>query len=247
MCLEMLPDRWDAAVLLQEDIAEKIAKAARSIGLPLVDVRACCGLRLQKLFSLPQAPQIDAVLNEVDNVTEWLAGLAKPHMDYMSIPSNIPSLSDLELQKLPDDKATVINTVFHYIHSHRKNSTSYALVNPKDQRIYASVTFSDYANPELDGIMPTELDHKDIKMAARVYAFPFAPQNTISKLLAESTRALHSETGCRVLLSYLNSDLGFTGVTYQSANWQRMESFYRPQWAFYQGSFLTERETRAKF
>ena len=56
-------------------------------------------------------------------------------------------------------------------------------------------------------------------MISRVFAFDWAPRKLISDLLARTERshlAVHEDV--RILLTYLNPSMGFTGASYRAAN-----------------------------
>src|SRR5260370_42211954 len=66
-----------------------------------------------------------------------------------------------------------------------------------------------------------ENSDKSALMISRVYAFDWAPKNSISYLLAQFVNWVRTHgSDVRWLLTYINPNLGFTGAAFRASNWE---------------------------
>jgi hypothetical protein len=84
----------------------------------------------------------------------------------------------------------------------------------------ALATLSPMDIGNLEPLFPVEDSRKRCLVLSRLFAFDWAPRNTISFLLGQMSRWAASEAPeVDWLLTYLNPNLGFTGASYQASNW----------------------------
>jgi hypothetical protein len=78
---------------------------------------------------------------------------------------------------------------------------------------------------------------------SRVFAFDWVPSNTISFLLRRLVgRVRHANENVRVLLTYVNPNLGFTGASYRGSNWSKVAVETGTRYAYLDGDYVTDRE-----
>jgi hypothetical protein len=88
----------------------------------------------------------------------------------------------------------------------------------------------------------------DVAVLARVYAFDWAPANTLSFLMSQLMRSLRRRSDPpRMILTYLNPNVGFTGASYRAANWVLWGHEADTRYAYLDGRYVTDRELTRRF
>jgi len=113
--------------------------------------------------------------------------------------------------------ATIIHERFHYLASNR-SGRHFALYFDNKPLPAALATFSEMDVQKLRPYVPAP-DVTKSRLLSRVFAFRWAPRNSISYLLGAAIRRIHSEESVENFLTWVNPNLGFTASSYRSANW----------------------------
>ena len=83
---------------------------------------------------------------------------------------------------------------------------------------------------------------------SRVYSFDVAPANAISYLLGKVRSAIRQEVpSLQVLTTAVDPNLGFTGSSYRSANWQQWMSITARPYLYVDGLYASPRQLRSRF
>ena len=155
--------------------------------------------------------------------------------------------SDLSLVPVDDAVARVVLERFHYLESFRRDSAHYAGMAGTD-RLAALLTLSSLDVGTIAQYLPARVSAEDVLVVSRVFAFGWAPPNALSFLLARLVRSLRArQTTPRLLLTYLNPNVGFTGASYRAANWRLWAHESGTQYAYVDGDYITDRELAARF
>jgi hypothetical protein len=200
-------------------------------------------LLLQSLIHLPRIAGRDGVVSDEAAAREtrrqWqlrqdeLAPLAA----LAAAPTEPLSLQDLSVGIVPADAAEPVLAHFHYLRSFRGDSVNFAALH--QGRIVALCSLSPLDLPELADRFPiTSLD--DAKVVSRVFAFDWAPRNVVSYLLARAEHVAEC-SDARMLITYLNPNLGFTGASYRAANWRALGVEKGTRYAYFRGRYITDR------
>ena len=78
-------------------------------------------------------------------------------------------------------------------------------------------------------------------MVSRVFAFDWAPRNVISFLLARTEESEAMNRNVKMLLTYLNPNMGFNGASYKAANWMEVGLETGTRYAYLRGDYITDR------
>src|SRR4051812_42659145 len=147
-------------------------------------------------------------------------------------PPHVPPLGELAVRHVPADRADHILQHFHYLRSPRRDAITIAALHRG--RIAALCSLS-----PLDlGYIAARLPVPDVAVVSRVFAFDWAPRNVVSYLLARAERM----DDARVLLTYLNPNMGFTGASYKASNWLPFGIEPGPRYASLDRRYITDRE-----
>jgi hypothetical protein len=167
------------------------------------------------------------------------------------VPEGVFKLGHLRLAAgySPDD-AKEIFTHLHYLRSARSGSINYALVDP----VYGRPISLCSVSPMEWRLVGRQLTKQfGVPMDAvweitRVYSFDVSPPNAISYLLAKVRGDIRRRMpSVRLLSTAVDPNLGFTGVSYLAANWQRWMTVKARPYMYYRGSYVTPRQLRADF
>ena len=200
-------------------------------------------LRLQSLIHLPRIAGRDgrvadeAAAREIRRQWELRHDELAPLAALAAAPTEPLSLQHLSVEVVPADAVEPVLAHFHYLRSSRGDSVNVAALY--QGRVVALCSLSPLDLPELADCLPiTSLG--DAKVVSRVFAFDWAPKNVVSYLLARAERVAEcSDT--RMLITYLNPNLGFTGASYRAANWRALGVEKGTCYAYLRGRYITDR------
>jgi hypothetical protein len=131
---------------------------------------------------------------------------------------------------------------FHYLRSFRSDSVSVAALYGK--RIVALCSISPFDLPTVGERLPIRTQ-SEAAVVSRVFGFDWAPRNVVSFLLARAEHSPAVADHVRVLVTYLNPNLGFTGASYRAANWQQIGVETGTRYAYLHGTYITDRHVAA--
>ncbi len=163
-------------------------------------------------FSICQLSDASVLELETERLAVQTSQLLARYRDFL-LGGTIESLTrdQFQVREVDAELARVIQERFHYLGSAR-NGSHFGLFH--NQRAGLPAAFATVS----------ELDVAHLRESAggcgggilsRMYAFPWAPRNTISALLGAVSREYSG-----VLFTYVNPNLGFGGVSYKAANWR---------------------------
>lgn len=153
-------------------------------------------------------------------------------------PPEAPSLSELEVRIIKQQDAEPVLAHFHYLRSFREDSVSVAALYK--HRIVALCSVSPLDLSALARRLRID-SFREAAMISRVFAFDWAPRNVISYLLARTDESKAVSSNVRVLLTYLNPNMGFTGASYKAANWVQLGLETGTRYAYLHGEYITDR------
>jgi len=184
-------------------------------------------LRKQLLLHLPRFEFSelfrDTILgDEVLRIGRKLADLQHGYHSWSNRP-RIPFLDKRRVDVRPcaPNIAQEIYRRFHYIGSGRNglvNLGAYSQDFPDIPFAIAALSEMDIA--QLETTFP-RLQRRSVLVLSRVFAFNWAPKNSISFLLGAVRQWVRQNSPqVRTLITYVNPNLEFTGGSYMSANWR---------------------------
>jgi hypothetical protein len=201
-------------------------------------------LLLQTLLHLPRLAAGDGTIAfgpaciEITRQRNLRAAELAPLAELAKSPTRPPALDQLEVRAIDAAQAAPILAHLHYLRSFRQDSVNIAAVYR--QRVVALCSVSPLDLAAVAAELPIDSPEQGA-VISRVFAFDWAPRNTVSYMLAraELSPAL---ADARVLVTYLNPNLGFTGASYKAANWRPLGFEIGTRYAYLNGRYITDRQ-----
>src|SRR4051812_4453034 len=187
-----------------------VESAAVQSWLPDVGITAVPSRRdllLQALLHLPRLADVrgtvkrDRALREIERLDRLRAAELAPWKALAEPPRGHVELRDLEVRVIDTTSAATILDRFHYLRSARSNSVSVAAMHR--HRIVALCSFSRLDLPLIGAAAPIA-NPDGVRVVSRVFAFDWAPRNTISYLLSRAEAAIAGKCPeLELLLTYV--------------------------------------------
>jgi hypothetical protein len=193
-------------------------------------------------FSLAELAEPGRIRAEAERLAERALRLRAPFAHWAD-QARIPTFQKAAVQAAPcsDDLARVIHERFHYLGSFRAGH-HLALFAAKTGGVpMALVTLSPMDISHLRPLYPTARDLSKVRVVSRLFAFDWAPRNSVSYLLGQASKWIRDrwpEVG--TLLTYVNPNLGFTGASYEASNWSEFVEV-PARYAYLDGNYITFR------
>ena len=210
-------------------------------------------LRLETLLHLPRLADrdghvsFDVAVGEVAARSHRLLTAAGPFEAWRAVPAPAPAEpSALDVVTADDTLARPLLERFHYLRSFRPSST-HVVGALADGRPAAILSFSPFDLPSLEQALPAVTADETLVLS-RVFAFDWVPRNTITYLLRRALPTVRDRyPSARLLLSYVNSNLGFSGASYRAGNWRLLAREHGTRYAYVDGDYVTDRRLAARF
>jgi hypothetical protein len=159
----------------------------------------------------------------------------------------VGSVDELRFGPLDRASAGRITDRFHYLHSPRSQGTAFALFVGGTDAVGALSVVSPLDVGRLaDLLLGRGREPRTAAVLSRVFAFPGMPRNSLSFLLARTAEAMRAQ-GVTDLVTYVNPNMGFTGVSYAASGWTRLGDEPGTTYRYLDGRYITDRELAARY
>jgi hypothetical protein len=185
------------------------------------------------------------VREETRRVVEYL--LSKR----MSIPQELKpiaervSLSDTFLIEIDAPIAQIVHECYHYLGSPRADGIHFGLMQKSGVKLklLALATLSRFDMTHVERALPADLRTEQVLVLSRLYAFDWAPKNAISYMLGRMfDRIRNYHPHIKLLLTYCNPNLGFSGSLYKATNWIMFGQELKRRYLYLDGLYVTDRQ-----
>jgi hypothetical protein len=198
-------------------------------------------LQLQSLLELPRLAAETGELSRSRAIKIMCQTAGKIPRRSEWIVAGYPLLDDLLFEVIDQQLAASICERFHYLKSARVGR-AYGLRVPGKVPIALAVS-SEVDVPHL--ISALEMaghTYTHTRVISRIFAFEDCPKNAISKLLS-NVAAAERHWDVTTLVTYVNPNLGFSGVSYRASGWTVLGS-EPTQYRYLGNYFITERQLK---
>lgn len=235
---------------ISREMADRIAHYISDISLPPLlseeDLIRQVLLHLPR-FSEDKQKDFSLIAEEIQRITIRLLSLRKQYREF-SHHYRICSLypEKIYFDELPLDIAKIIHERFHYLQSFREDGIHfglyYAPTNSSNTILMGLVTISPFDLINIERKLPFGICAEEIMVLSRIFVFNWAPKNTVSYLLGRTFSWLRMNMpNIKMLLTYLNPNLGFTGTVYKATNWIFLGREKNLRYLYLNSNYITER------
>lgn len=194
-------------------------------------------------FSLDEIKTSGLLENEAKRIVTRLG----PKLERVS--EGKPRIVDLArtyLGVVDSRTAEILHDVYHYLGSPRSSGINLGLYSDtlhEDPRLMTLVTLSQFDLAHVIDALPCGIRGEEILVLSRLFAFSWCPRNALSRtlgLLFSWTRKHRPEV--KMLLTYLDPNLGFRGTIYQATNWFLFGQEHKKRYLYLDGDYVTDRQ-----
>jgi hypothetical protein len=204
-------------------------------------------LQLQALLHLPRiADRAGWVLaDDARSEASRLSLLVPPMPEWTSL--GIGEKTGWHVRGVSGGVARPVLERFHYLRSFRESSQHFGLYDGDDDQPVALASTSSNDVALLGQIAQRhDVEPAQARVVSRVFCFDDAPPNAISMLLGHVGR-LERRVGTRMLLTYVNPNVGFTGGSYRASNWSAVGEEPGTAYDYVDGTYVTVRALRKSY
>jgi hypothetical protein len=153
----------------------------------------------------------------------------------------------MDLQPVDDEQAERFYVDHHYLCASKHGGSHLGLFarpcDGDDAEPLALLTLSAFDLTHLASALPAGIDFERTLVLSRIATTARAPRNTFTHLLSRTMTWLRSEQPqVRLLLTYLDPNLGFTGASYRAASWWLFAEEAKERYLYLDSSYVTDRE-----
>lgn len=194
--------------------------------------------RLADSFGFAPISEVDdlvaQLVQEVPAAEEWGGGTHRLSPDSLHFGEADPVQTE------------TITRRFHYLRSPRPDGNAYAL-STGDGNVIAICVCSPLDVPRIrDLLVSNGRNSRNARVVSRVFACENAPRNSISYLLSRCAQE-ERRRGTSDLVTYVNPNLGFTGVSYRASGWTLLGDEPGTTYRYLDGRYITDRELHKRF
>ncbi|TDU86629.1 hypothetical protein EV138_0143 [Kribbella voronezhensis] len=211
-------------------------------------------LTVRTLLHLPRIARHNGSVSQRQIETELRFSGNGLRADQAEIKSLIPfrqfALQDLRFVEYESGRAAEVFSRLHYLRSARPGSRNFALVDPVDGLPVSLCSVSPLEWMRVGRQLNSQfgVPRERAWDISRVYSFDVAPKNAISYLLARVRTVFRIEMrDVDLLTTAVDPNLGFTGASYRSANWQHWMSIQARPYLYVDRRYASPRQLRERF
>lgn len=216
-----------------------------SLPFTALDLVRQCYLNVGRYKAHELSPEL--IKREIRNVGEaiYLRRQGLPNEISNSLSPHI-LLKSSKVRIVNESLAHLIQQTHHYLGSPRTNSLHLGLFAPssdlRGENLLAIGTFSEFDLTHMSNLIPTGIENEQVLVLSRFYAFNGCPPNTPSFALSRMLDWLQSsDSTLKMILSYLNPNLGFKGTIYRASNWHLIGLERKERYLYLDDNYVTDR------
>jgi hypothetical protein len=225
-----------------------VRERARSAG---VEPRA---LAVRALLHLPRVASYNGWVPRRQAQRELRITAARLRSDVHAARRHVPigkfQLPDLDFEEIGSPRALPVLTSLHYLRGSRPHSLYFALVDPIDRLPVSLCSISPLQWKCVGKQLGAQfsIPQKVVWDVSRVYSIDGAPPNAISSLLSKLRIYIRRNMpSVELLVTAVDPNLGFTGVSYRAANWQQWMIVRARPYLYEKGHYVSPRQLREHY
>jgi hypothetical protein len=225
-----------------------VVETARVTG---VEPRA---LAVRALLHLPRVASYNGWVEKQQAERELMISAERLCIDVRAARSHVPietfRLPDLDFEQIDSSRALPVLTSLHYLRGSRPDSLYFALVDPIDRLPVSLCSISRLQWKCVGTQLGSQfgLPREEVWDVSRVYSIDSAPPNAISSLLSKLRIHIRRNLpSVELLVTAVDPNLGFTGVSYRAANWRQWMTVRARPYLYEKGHYVSPRQLREHY
>jgi hypothetical protein len=195
-------------------------------------------------FGITEISTLGVLEHEVSRIGERLAA------KIAQVPVELRSPAEVNLQGTHLDivdlkTAELVHRTYHYLGSPRENGIHLGLYSDRvsgDPKLMTLVTLSEFDLPHIVNALPSGIHGEQVMVLSRLFSFSWCPRNAMSHTLGLTFSWVRQHRpGVRMLLTYLDPNLGFRGTIYRATNWILFGRENKKRYLYLDGDYVTDR------
>jgi hypothetical protein len=209
-------------------------------------------LTRQLRLHLPRLSPTELTQSNIIRETERLAArllisTARTSKDFKPQHLTHTELCHTRLRLVEPSIAETIHETFHYLGSRRGGGIHLGLyadrVSGYGSSLLSVVTLSPFDLSHWKNALPHGIGQEQVLVLSRLYAFDWCPQNTVSFSLGRVFSWIRENLPhVKMLLTYLNKNLGFQGTVYKATNWVLFGKEKKIRYLYLDYDYITDRQ-----
>jgi hypothetical protein len=211
-------------------------------------------LAVRALLHLPRVASHKGVVRRGHALREVIVSAERLRRDVRAARNHLPigkfQLPELDFEVIDSSRALPILTSLHYLRGSRPDSLYFALVDPIERLPVSLCSMSPLqwkcVGKQLDAQFG--IPQKAVWDVSRVYSIDSAPPNAISSLLSKlRIHIRRNMPSVELMVTAVDPNLGFTGVSYRAANWQQWMIVRARPYLYEKGHYVSPRQLREHY
>lgn len=202
-------------------------------------------LRSRLLLHLPRfvgdsLPSKCIIQQEMLAVSDGIEDIQRTYTKWLKPPETPIALGDLEFISLDEETAKIFHECFHYIGSYRPGQ-HFAFRDKTSGRIVCIGSLAPLDLGHAEEKIAPNVDPRSVFMLSRFFSFRWAPEKTFSHFHGKLRLRLIKDFDTKLMLSFVNPNLGFNASSYKSANWTVFARENATRYMYLDGRYRTMR------
>lgn len=195
-------------------------------------------------FSIAEINKSGVLEEEIRRVSERVAAKLE------TVPEELKQKVEVDLQSthlgaVGPETAELVHDAYHYLGSPRGNGIHLGLYSdsiPQRPKLMTLVTLSELDLPHIITTLPSGIHRQQVMVLARLFSFSWCPRNAMSRTLGLTFSWVRKHRpDVRMLLTYLDPNLGFRGTVYRATNWSLFGREKKTRYLYLDGEYVTDR------
>jgi hypothetical protein len=151
---------------------------------------------------------------------------------------------------MDEETARIVLERFHYLGSHRLQSQHHGTFAEDGElsRLAAVFSVSPLDVRTIANALPDGVTGAEVVVLSRVFAFDWAPSNTLSFAMGKLIRGLRRRPDPpKLVVTYVNPNVGFSGASYRASNWMLWAREAGTRYAYLDRDYITDRALLRRF
>jgi len=199
-------------------------------------------------FHPDEIEQHGLIAREVKRLKEKLVrlNLDTPKLSEPPDPAHI-ELPHTRLDFVDSSTAEIVHRAHHYLGSFRGDAVHLGLyhqeVDSHASYLMSVVSLSPFDLMHIADALPYGLRPEQVMVLSRLFAFHWSPHNTISHTLGRVFCWLRERLPhIKMLITYLDPNLGFSGSVYKATNWVLFGRERKKRYLYLDSDYITDRQ-----